>query len=382
MRLKRFAAIGLAALMAASTAGCGGGSGSASTAAPTTGATEAPAETQAESQAETAAESAGEAAGDVDRSKELVVYSNSTSNGQDEWLLKVAGEAGFNIQIVSIDGSALSDRLVAEKNNPVCDVVFGLNAVEYERLKKEELLVKYEPEWVDEVDMSLGDADGYYYPTVVQPLLLVYNKDIITDPPKDWPDLCDPKYKDQYNLFQLQGGTAKMITASILARYPDPSGEYGVSEEGWKVIEELYTNGYYQQDGDDYIGNVIDGTVPMSELWGAGVIRYQKERGVEFGLMLPEIGEPFVVEQVGIISGTDEVELAKDFINWFGSAEIQKGWSDNVGAIPANETALEMIDDKDIKDLMSKVKIQEVDWALVSEHVNDWVEKIQLEYLE
>ena len=368
--------------MAASTAGCGGGSGSASTAAPTTGATEAPAETQAESQAETAAESAGEAAGDVDRSKELVVYSNSTSNGQDEWLLKVAGEAGFNIQIVSIDGSALSDRLVAEKNNSVCDVVFGLNAVEYERLKKEELLVKYEPEWVDEVDMSLGDADGYYYPTVVQPLLLVYNKDIITDPPKDWPDLCDPKYKDQYNLFQLQGGTAKMITASILARYPDPSGEYGVSEEGWKVIEELYTNGYYQQDGDDYIGNVIDGTVPMSELWGAGVIRYQKERGVEFGLMLPEIGEPFVVEQVGIISGTDEVELAKDFINWFGSAEIQKGWSDNVGAIPANETALEMIDDKDIKDLMSKVKIQEVDWALVSEHVNDWVEKIQLEYLE
>ena len=41
-----------------------------------------------------------------------------------------------------------------------------------------------------------------------------------------------------------------------------------------------------------------------------------------------------------------------------------------------------MIDDKDIKDLMSKVKIQDVDWGLVSEHVNDWVEKIQLEYLE
>ena len=168
MRLKKFAAIGLAALMAASTAGCGGGSGSASTEAPTTGATEATETSQAETAAESAEEKA-EPEGNVDRSKELVVYSNSTSNGQDEWLLKVAKEAGFNIQIVSIDGSALSDRLVAEKNNPVCDVVFGLNAVEYERLKKEELLVKYEPEWVGEVDMSLGDADGYYYPTVVQP---------------------------------------------------------------------------------------------------------------------------------------------------------------------------------------------------------------------
>ena len=228
MRLRKFAAIGLAAAMVMSTAGCGGSSNSgATTAAPTKEATTAAPETTEKAGEET---TAAAAEGQVDRSQELVIYSNSTSNGQDEWLLKVAKEAGYNIQIVSIDGSALADRLVAEKNNPVCDLVFGLNAVEYERLKKEDLLVKYEPVWVDEVDMSLGDADGYYYPTVVQPLMLIYNKDIITDPPKDWTDLCDPKYNKQYNLFKLNGGTAKMITASILARYPDPNGEYRSEE--------------------------------------------------------------------------------------------------------------------------------------------------------
>ncbi|GLC81144.1 extracellular solute-binding protein [Lacrimispora brassicae] len=376
MKITKLLSMGMAAAMTITMAGCSGGAGKSAAVQPES--TKGQETAGAADQGETTAQAGGAA----DRSQELVVYSNSTSNGQDEWLLKAAKEEGFKIQIVSIDGSALADRLIAEKNNSVCDVVFGLNAVEYERLKKEELLVKYEPDWMQDVDMSLGDADGYYYPTVVQPLLLVYNKDIITDPPKDWPDLCDPKYKGQYNLFRLQGGTAKMILASIIARYPDPDGEYGVSEEGWEVVKNLYENGYYQQDGDDYISNVIDGTVPMSELWGAGVIRYQKERDVEFGLMLPEIGEPFVVEQVGIISGTKKEALAKDFINWFGSAEIQKGWSDSVGAIPANEKALDMIDDQGIKDLMSKVKIQEVDWALVSEHVNDWVEKVQLEYLE
>ena len=120
----------------------------------------------------------------------------------------------------------------------------------------------------------------------------------------------------------------------------------------------------------------------MSQLWGAGVIRYQQERDFEFGLMLPEIGEPFVVEQVGIISGCENTALAEDFINWFGSADIQKGWSDSVGAIPANSKALEMIDNQSIKDLMAKVKIQDVDWALVSQYVNDWAEKVQLEYLD
>lgn len=379
MKLKRLTALGLAAMMTTSMIGCGGTSANppADTKAETTA---APAETSASA---ASGDQTAPASGDVDRSQELIVYSNSTSNGQDEWLLKVAKEAGFNVQIVSIEGAALSDRLVAEKNNPVCDVVFGMNAVEFERLKSENLLVKYEPQWVGEVDMSLGDAaEGYYYPTVVQPLMLVYNPSIITEPPKDWPDLCDPKYEGQYNLFQLTGGTAKMILASILSRYADPAGEYGVSEEGWQVVENLYKNGYYQQDGDDYIGNVIDGTVPMSQLWGAGVIRYQQERGFEFGLMLPEIGEPFVVEQVGIISGCENTALAEDFINWFGSADIQKGWSDSVGAIPANSKALEMIDNQSIKDLMAKVKIQDVDWALVSQYVNDWAEKVQLEYLD
>ncbi len=376
MKLKRLTALGLAAMMTTSMIGCGG------TATETT-----PADTKAETAAPAGETTAGgqtaQPSGDVDRSQELIVYSNSTSNGQDEWLLKVAKEAGFNVQIVSIEGAAVSDRLVAEKNNPVCDVVFGMNAVEFERLKSEDLLVKYEPQWAGEVDMSLGDKDeGYYYPTVVQPLLLVYNPALITEPPKDWPDLCDPKYEGQYNLFQLTGGTAKMILASILSRYPDPAGEYGISEEGWQVVENLYKNGYYQQDGDDYIGNVIDGTVPMSQLWGAGVIRYQQERDFEFGLMLPEIGEPFVVEQVGIINGCDNTALAEDFINWFGSADIQKGWSDSVGAIPANTKALDMIDNQAIKDLMAKVKIQDVDWALVSQYVNDWAEKVQLEYLD
>ena len=172
-----------------------------------------------------------------------------------------------------------------------------------------------------------------------------------------------------------------MILGSLLARYPDPDGEYGVSDEGWAMIEQLYANCYYQQDGDDYIGNVVDGSVPMTELWGAGVIRYQAERDIEFGLMLPEIGEPFVVEQVGIISGCNDVDLAVDFINWFGSAEIQKGWSDEVGAIPANENALAAIDNQEIKDLMATVTTQDVDWGFVAEHINDWAEKVQLEYL-
>lgn len=380
MKLRRIASLSVATLMALNLCACGSKSETAATAT-TAAATTAAAVTEAATTA-APAEAATEAAG-VDRSQELIIYSNSTSNGQGDWLIEKAAEAGFNLNVVSVDGSALSDRLMAEKNNPICDVVFGMNAVEYERLKTVDLLADYEPEWADKVDMALGDSkDGLYYPIIIQPLYLMYNKDVVSNPPAAWEDLADPQYEGQFNMFKLSGGTAKMITAAILSRYQDPAGEYGVSEEGWSLIESIYANCHYQQDGEDYVGNVVDGTIPMSEMWGAGVIKHQKQREVEFGLMKPEYGNPFVVEQLAIINGTDKYDLAVDFINWFGSAEQMKGWSDNAGAIPANQDALAMVDDPTIKDMIATTEVQDVDWGFVAANVNDWVEKIELEYLE
>lgn len=365
MKLKKIIALGLSTVLALSLVACGGSS----------------TKEQSSDNAETNQATEVTITGEVDRSQELVVYSNSTQNGQDEWLLKAAKEAGFNLTVVNVDGAAMSDRLIAEKNNPVCDVAFGMNAVEYERLKSEDVLLKYTPEWVDKVDMAFGDADGFYYPVVVQPLFLIYNKDVVTNPPAEWEDLVKEEYKGLFNMFQLSGGTAKMITASILQKYQDENGDLGVSEEGWELIKQIYANCHYQQDGEDYIGNVVDGSVPMSELWGAGVIKYQNERNTTFGVMQPEGGAPFVVEQLAIIKGSENTELALDFINWFGAAEQMKGWSDNVGAIPANADALALVEDQAIKDMMANTEVMDVDWGFVAEHVNDWVEKIELEYL-
>lgn len=379
MKFKRFMATGLAAAMVLSLAACGGDSSSDAGTSTDAGTSSSAGTSAGEGADATEAVSTGE----VDRSQELVIYSNSFNNDQDIWLAEKAKEAGFNLTLVAVGGSEMSDRLIAEKNNPVCDVAFGMNAVEYERLKAEDLLLEYTPEWVDKVDMSFGDTeDGMYYPVIVQPLFLVYNKDIITNPPKAWEDLQNEEYKGLFNMFQLSGGTAKMITASILQKYQDPDGEYGVSDEGWEIIQNIYANCHYQQDGEDYISNVIDGTVPMSELWGAGVVKYQNEYDTEFGIMEVEEGAPFVVEQLAIINGTDNAELALDFINWFGSAEQMLGWSNNAGAIPANEDALAQVEDQSIIDMMNNTKVQDVDWGFVSENVNDWVEKIQLEYLE
>ena len=260
-------------------------------------------------------------------------------------------------------------------------MIFGLNNMEFNRLKDENLLEKYEPSWKGEVDLSLGDADGLFYPLVVQPLVLIGNES--STMPKDWTDLAKPEYKGKYNIFKLSGGTSKVILGSIASRYRDDSGELGVSKEGWDVIKGYAQNAKVVASETDYIGMIIDKKdgIEYNMMWGSGYLQNKNERKYNFNVMYPEVGEPFVTEQIGILNTSKKKETVQKFINWFGSAEVQAEWSKKFSSIPANKKALEQAND-DVKEFMSKVKSQKLDWEFISKNISSWVEKVELEFLK
>ncbi len=316
---------------------------------------------------------------EADKSQELVVYSNAVSSGRGDWLIEKAAEAGFKIKIVEVPGGEIADRLIGEKNNSIADVTFGLNVIEYNKLKKEDVLKPYKPAWADEVTEGLADPDGNYWPITVVPLVLMGNESQTM--PKDWTDLTDPKYKDQYGIFALSGGTPKMILASILARYADKDGELGVSEEGWEVVKKYIQNAHIYTEGEDHRTAIIEGKYKYGQMWGNGLLQLEKERNVKMQFMQPEIGMPFVSEHLGIVKNSKKTQLAEEFINWFGSAETQLAWSNQFGTIPANKKALEKAPDY-VKEFASKTKQQDIDWEFVGQHIDQWVEKVTLEFIQ
>lgn len=309
-----------------------------------------------------------------------IVYTNSGSDGRDAWLEERAAEDGYDIQVVQIAAGDLANRIVSEKNNVQADLVFGLNNVEYEKLKLEDTMEKWEPEWADKVDLSLGDDDGYYYPIVIQPLVNIMNKDL-ANPPKDYTDLLSDEWTDKYTILGFGGGTSKTMLAGLIVRYADPDGELGISDEGWDIVKKWVQNGHIEESGEDYVGSVIDGTRPICEMWGSGVLQNEEERDTEFQIMSPEIGVPYVTEQVAILKGRNNTEKAIEFANWFGSAEIQTEWMNEFGTIPCNEDAFAQASD-DIKEFVGSVHQQEIDWAFVAENLDAWVEKVELEFVQ
>ena len=317
----------------------------------------------------------------ADKSQELVIYSNSVSNGRGDWLTAQAKEAGFNIRMVDIAGAQLADRVIAEKNNSVADMVFGIGAVDSNKLRDAKLLEQFKPDWFDKIDSSLADKDGFYNPVIVQPLVLVGNPEA-KEMPKDWTELAS-KYKGQYSIYGLTGGTGRAIYASILVRYLDEKGDLGVSEKGWNVAKDYFANAYTLQKGESTVVKVLDKESPVQYgmIWGSGALVGQKEQNVEFKVMTPDVGVPFVTEQTMVLNTSKKKALAKEFINWFGQAKIQAEYSKNFGSIPANKDAVSELPE-DTKKFVGQLKPQAIDWEVVGKYLDQWVEKAELEYVK
>lgn len=317
----------------------------------------------------------------------LIVYTNSNAEGRAEWLTAEAKKEGLNIQIVGQGGGDTTNKLLAEKNNPVADVVFGLNNVFYEQLEASDVLEDYTPSWSDKVDAAKGDNDEgkTYWPIVEQGILLVYNTKAYTDAtaPKDWTDLwTKPEFKGRYqNETSLGGATTRLVLAGILDRYKDEGGDLGVSDEGWKQVQGYFDNGTPAEKDVDLYSRMAKGTVDMGQMNSSNIPKWEKTYNVTSKPVIPETGVPYAIEQVALVKGSDQQENAKKFIDWFGSAEVQGAWSKKFQSMPVNKDAISMADPSVVK-FHQGLPQQEIDYTFVQEHMDEWAEKIELEYMK
>jgi iron(III) transport system substrate-binding protein len=317
----------------------------------------------------------------------LIVYTNSNADGRDTWLTEKAAKAGFTVQIVGQGGGDTTNKILAEANNPVADVVFGLNHMYFAQLIAADTIEPYTPTWADDVDQGLGDpsGEGMFWPLVQQGIVLAYDADAYSpdEAPQDWTDLWnDERFHGRYETQTgLGGATTQLVFAGILTRYQDPDGELGVSDEGWEQIRGYFDHGSAAVPETDLYARITDGEVDMGQMWTSGIPAREEQYGVTTGVMAPQVGVPLAVEQIAVVRGTEKAEPAGEFIDWFGSAEVQAEWSAEFGSMPVNEDAIAQTDES-IVEFHSGLRQQEIDWDFVTENIGSWIEKIELEFID
>ncbi|RMB61677.1 extracellular solute-binding protein [Tessaracoccus antarcticus] len=316
----------------------------------------------------------------------LIVYTNSNADGRAEWLHDEAAKAGFAIEVVGQGGGDTTNKIMAERGNPVADVVFGLNHMYFSTLVAGDALEPYEPSWSGDVDADLADpsGDGNFWPLVQQGIVLAYNAEVFSpeEAPQNWTDLWnDERFDGRYESVEgLGGATTQLIFAGILDDYKDPEGDLGISDEGWAQIEGYFEHGSTVVPEKDLYLRIAEGEVDMGQMFTSGIPSRETEFGVDSEIMRPEHGIPFAVEQIAVVKGTDQAERAHEFIDWFGSAETQTAWSAEFDSMPVNKGAIANADPAIVK-FHEELKQQEIDWSFAAEHIASWIEKVELEYV-
>jgi iron(III) transport system substrate-binding protein len=349
--------------------------------APNTGSTAETSEDNKEAAASNQESGNKQPANSQTEKKKVVVYTNAGGQGRAEWVQEEAAKIGLDVQFVQAGGGDLANRLIAEKNNPVADVVWGLTSIDYEKFKEQDMLEKYVPAWANQVETGLNDSEDFYHATAKQAILMMYDKSVYNkdSAPTDWPDLWNkPQYQSKYAILTSGGATMRSVLAGILTRYQDPNGEYGISKEGWDELAKFYKNGYQLKQGEDLFETLSKKEQPISPVWSSGIADFEKKFNMQMGFVSPKIGVPNLVESVALVKGAKNADAAKQFIDWFGIAEVQGPFAAKFSYFPANKDALKDAP-QNIKDIAVSVTVQDIDWKFVADHIDEWVQKIELQ---
>ena len=209
----------------------------------------------------------------------------------------------------------------------------------------------------------------YGVPSTLETVAMLYNTDIIQDPPTTTDELLEvaKNYtKDGQYGFLMPPSDAYFNSAWIYGNggsYLSDDGESLLySAENVETFEFLSQLGeYYPKDLDYGMVNELfkqgNAAVILAGPWSISEI---KESGVPYEMaLLPEIStsnndaNPYMsVQGMMLVSGCENKDEAIKVMEFYGSEEVATALAVSAGSIPANENAYEVDEVKDSTDLM------------------------------
>lgn len=251
-------------------------------------------------------------------------------------------------------------KLLAEKNNPQADAVWGLAATSLLLLKQEEMLQPYAPPGVERLDKRFRDAAnppswlGFNAWSGALCVNTVELEKAGVAMPKSWVDLTKPEYKGMIAMpHPASSGTGFLDVSAWLQMM----GE----EKGWAYMDGLHQNiTSYMHSGSKPCKDAGRGEVAIGvsfDFRGA----QEKNSGAPVEVIVPEEGTGWDAESVAIIADTDKMEAAQKLMDFAISDEAMKIYNKSFAVLAVPGIAV------DVKNFPANVEEKMIDndfaWA-------------------
>ncbi|WHH58757.1 ABC transporter substrate-binding protein [Petroclostridium sp. X23] len=225
--------------------------------------------------------------------------------------------SGTTVEIFRSGTEEVISKLMAEEQAGAvqADVLLVADAVTFERLKEQGLLLSYKSPELTKIPKEYVDENGMYTGTKIISTALVINTKNASTMPDSWKVLTAKESKGQSIMPSPLYSGAAAYNVGVLTRQKD---------FGWDYYKALKDNDITVTKGN---GSVLK-TVAAGEKTYGMIVDYMaaraKKEGSPVELVYPKEGVPAITEPVGIVKGTKNEATAKAFVDFVLSEEGQQ----------------------------------------------------------
>jgi iron(III) transport system substrate-binding protein len=219
-------------------------------------------------------------------------------------------------------------KLLAEKDNPTADVVWGLAASSLLVADKQGMLEPYAPKGLDAVQPMFRDSKNPPHWVGIDAWESAFCVNTVEagkknlSIPQSWADLIKPEYKGQIVMSNpASSGTGFLSVSVILQMMGDA--------EGWKYLDALHENiAQYVHSGSKPCKLAGSGEYAIGISFGYRAVK-QKNGGEPIQPVFPKEGSGWDVEANALVKKANINPAAKTFLDWAISPEISKKYAKN-----------------------------------------------------
>jgi iron(III) transport system substrate-binding protein len=243
---------------------------------------------------------------------------------------------GIKVNFVRFSSGEALSRVIAEKNNPRVDVLFGGPVETHAAGIKEGVFESYKPPAFGKLPARFKHADGQWVAIADDPLVFMSNNKFLKEnglkPPASWSDLLHPAYKNTLQMADARtSGTAVTRIFSIL----EVNGRD--EAKAFDYMRKLRPNvQLYTKSGGG-------GTLPVGlGQAGAGIFFIvdaldTKAKGYDVSISFPKEGIGTAAEAIALIKGAKNPEAGKKLIDWASSPAMQAHFAKyKINFVPAH----------------------------------------------
>lgn len=245
-------------------------------------------------------------------------------------------QTGIKVNFLRFSSGEALARVIAEKNNPRIDVLFGGPVETFAAGIKEGIFAPYKAPSFDKLPARFKQPDGLWIAIADDPLVFMTNAGFLKTnnlkPPASWGDLLDPAYKNSLQMADARtSGTAVTRIFSVL----EVNGRD--EDKAFAYLKKL------RQNVQVYTKSGGGGTLPTGLGQAAGGIFFivdaleTKAKGYDVVISFPTEGIGTSAEAIALIKGAKNPEGGKKLIDFATSPAMQSKFAEfKVNFVPAS----------------------------------------------